>query len=53
MDSLTHFVLGASIGQVISDKKRIHRAALVGALAASAPDLDVLIYQPDNPLSEF
>ena len=53
MDSLTHFVLGAAIGQVISGKKRIHRAALVGALAASAPDLDVLIYQPDNPLSEF
>lgn len=50
MDSITHIFLGATIGQIVSDKKNSHKAALVGALASTAPDFDVFIHSSSNPL---
>ncbi len=42
MDSLTHIVLGACIGEVIAGKKLGKKAMLVGAIANSFPDIDIL-----------
>ena len=41
MDSLTHLVLGASIGEVTLGKKIGNKAAIIGALANTLPDFDV------------
>jgi inner membrane protein len=41
MDSLTHIVLGAAIGEVVLGKKIGRKAALWGALADTIPDFDV------------
>ncbi len=41
MDSLTHVVLGAAIGEGVLGKQAGKKAMLWGALAATAPDLDV------------
>ena len=40
MDSLTHIVLGACIGEAIAGKQLNKRAMLYGALAQSIPDVD-------------
>jgi inner membrane protein len=40
MDSLTHIVLGACIGEVFIGKKAGKRALLLGAVAQSLPDID-------------
>lgn len=40
MDSLTHIVLGACIGELIAGKKLGKKAMLLGALAQSLPDID-------------
>ena len=40
MDSLTHIVLGACIGEVFIGKKAGRRALLLGAVAQSLPDID-------------
>ena len=40
MDSLTHFVLGACIGEAIAGKYMDKRAMFYGALAQSVPDID-------------
>jgi inner membrane protein len=40
MDSLTHIVLGACIGEMILDKQAGRKAMLWGALAQSVPDID-------------
>ncbi len=42
MDSLTHIVLGACIGEVLLDKNAGRKAMLWGALAQSVPDIDFL-----------
>ncbi|MEP7265792.1 MAG: metal-dependent hydrolase [Bacteroidota bacterium] len=42
MDSLTHIVYGAALGEAMLGKKIGHRAALVGAIVNSLPDLDVI-----------
>lgn len=41
MDSLTHLVLGAAIGEVVLGKKIGRKAMLWGALADTVPDFDV------------
>ena len=41
MDTLTHMLLGACIGQAIGYKKFGSKAAVFGAVAAGFPDLDV------------
>ena len=42
MDSLTHIVLGACIGELILDKQAGRKAILWGALAQSVPDIDFI-----------
>lgn len=42
MDSLTHIVLGACIGEVMLDKNAGRKAMLWGALAQSVPDIDFI-----------
>jgi inner membrane protein len=42
MDSLTHLVLGAAIGEAILGKKIGNRALIWGAIGETIPDLDVL-----------
>jgi inner membrane protein len=55
MDTITHIVLGAALGEVIAGKKMGKRAMLWGALANNVPDIDVLFsaFQkiPDSLLS--
>lgn len=43
MDSLTHVLLGAAIGEATLGKQAGKKAMLWGAIAATAPDLDVLV----------
>jgi inner membrane protein len=40
MDSITHIVLGATIGEALAGKKLGKRALLLGAVAQSLPDID-------------
>jgi inner membrane protein len=40
VDSLTHIVLGACIGEAIAGKKLGRKAMLLGAIAQSLPDMD-------------
>lgn len=42
MDSLTHIVVGACIGELLAGKKLGKKAMLLGALANSIPDVDVV-----------
>ncbi len=42
MDSVTHIVLGACVGEVLMDKKAGKKALLWGALAQSIPDIDFI-----------
>jgi inner membrane protein len=55
MDSLTHTVLGACVGEAIAGKKLGKQAMLWGALANNLPDIDVLtslwMNQPDSLLA--
>ena len=43
MDSVTHLVLGAAIGEVVLGKKIGYKAAVIGAIAETIPDLDVFL----------
>lgn len=43
MDSLTHLVLGAAIGQICLGKKEGNKAMLIGAFANTIPDFDVFL----------
>jgi inner membrane protein len=54
MDSLTQIVLGAAVGEVVLGKKIGNRAQLIGAIAGTLPDLDILatMYFKDD-LSEL
>jgi inner membrane protein len=49
MDSLTQAVLGAAIGRACLGKVKEKKAALAGALIATIPDLDVLLYLIYSP----
>ena len=55
MDSLTHTLLGACLGEVIAGKKIGKKAMLIGAIANNIPDIDVLsslwMSQPDSLLA--
>jgi inner membrane protein len=44
MDSITQAVLGAAIGEAVLGKKIGNKGAIVGAVIATIPDLDVLFY---------
>ena len=43
MDSLTQAALGAAVGEAVLGKKIGNKAAIVGAIIATVPDLDVLL----------
>lgn len=43
MDSVTQFALGASIGEAALGRKIGNRAALIGGMVATLPDLDVVV----------
>lgn len=43
MDSLTQIVLGAGVGELCMGRKIGNRAQLMGAIAGTIPDLDVLV----------
>ena len=43
MDSLTQAALGAAVGESVLGKKIGHKAAILGAIGGTIPDLDVLL----------
>lgn len=52
MDSITHLLIGAAIGKIAPQKSlKATTAMLIGALACSSPDFDLLIQFPDHPLA--
>jgi len=51
MDSITHIVLGAAIGEAMLGKKIGKKAMLWGALANSLPDIDVIANFFADPVS--
>ncbi len=44
MDTLTHFTLGAAVGELVLGKKVGNKALLWGAVGGVIPDLDYLVY---------
>lgn len=50
MDPVTHGILGAMAAQAGENRKIPGKAAIVGALAAMSPDLDMLIHSSADPL---
>jgi len=42
MDTITHIVLGACVGEVMAGKKIGRKAMLIGAVAQSIPDIDIV-----------
>jgi len=55
LDTLTHTVLGACIGEAIAGKKLGKKAMLIGAIANNIPDIDVVssfwLRSPDSLLA--
>ena len=53
MDSLSHAVLGASVGVAVAGRRLGPRkAALTGAVLGTVPDLDIL-WDHGDPISNF
>jgi len=52
LDSLTHIVFGAALGEAILGKKAGKKAMLLGAIANTIPDLDVFLIFGD-PIREI
>jgi inner membrane protein len=44
MDSITQGVLGAAVGEALLGKKTGNKGAFIGAIIATVPDLDVILY---------
>ena len=53
MDSLTHILLGAAIGESVLGKQAGKKALFWGAVAATAPDVDVLVGAFMNDLDKL
>ena len=53
MDPVTHGLIGASVSQSFSDKKKIRYISFVGFISALLPDLDVLIGTSEDPLLQL
>lgn len=53
MDSITHIVLGACIGEVFVGKKIRKRALLLGAIAQSVPDIDFIASSWLSPTADL
>lgn len=50
MDPVSQGVFGAVFAQTRSQKKNLAKAAVIGALAGMAPDLDIMLRSTDDPL---
>ena len=50
MDPVSQGVFGAVFAQTRSHKKNLAKAAVIGALAGMAPDLDILLRSSNDPL---
>lgn len=50
MDSLTHLVLGASLGYALFHRRLGRTAAAAGGLAAVSPDIDIFVRSATDPL---
>ena len=50
MDPVSQGVFGAVFAQTRSQKKNLAKAAVIGALAGMAPDLDIVLRSTDDPL---
>ena len=50
MDTLTHALLGAAVGQITGGRKLGWRAPVVALVAAELPDLDFFIHSAADPL---
>lgn len=50
MDIVTHAITGALVATAFFPQNRRRKTALVGAIGASLPDLDVLIHSSTDPL---
>ncbi|MEQ2007565.1 MAG: metal-dependent hydrolase [Limisphaerales bacterium] len=50
MDTLTHALLGAALGQVAFGRKLGWRASVIGVVSAELPDVDFLIHTASDPL---
>jgi inner membrane protein len=54
MDSLTQIVLGAATGEIILGRKLGNKAILLGAIAGTIPDLDVIYnFIDDSPITQL
>jgi len=53
MDSLTHTVIGACLGEVIAGKRLGKKAMLISALANNLPDIDVITSLWTDPAREL
>lgn len=49
MDSLTHIIIGAAIGEVVLGKQLGRKAMAIGALAKTIPDFDIFYTGLDDP----
>jgi len=50
MDPVSQGVFGAVFAQTRSQKKNLAKAAVIGAIAGMAPDLDIVLRSTDDPL---
>ncbi len=53
MDSLSQLTLGAAVGAVIGGRKYGRKAALIGAICGTVPDLDVFLVGDSDPVTAF
>ncbi len=53
MDTLTHALLGGTIGATVLGRRLGWRAAVWGGVAAAVPDLDILPVLLSDPISEW
>lgn len=53
MDSLTQIVLGATVGAAVGGKTYGRKAALIGAIAGTIPDLDVIFLINADPVESM
>ena len=53
MDSISQFVLGAAIGELVAGRKAGNKAILWGGIAGTIPDLDILLNPLITPLQQL
>ena len=53
MDSITQAALGAAVGEAILGKKLGNKGAIIGAVIATIPDLDILLFPFFNSLQRI